>query len=241
MVDDPDIGPDIDPDSRVDIDAVRSRVLDLRARIDAIERPWSHRVAVVGVTKGFGADAIDAAVLGGCDAIGENYAQELIDKRPAIERLQPVVHFIGRLQRNKVRHLAGLVDLWCSLDRASVIDEVAKRAPGAHVLVQVDTTGDPAKGGCGVDDVAGLVDRATSTGLVVEGLMTVGPTGQDSEAARTGFREVRALVDRLGLAECSMGMSADLEVAVDEGSTQVRVGTALFGPRPLRRLGRAEG
>jgi PLP dependent protein len=220
----------------MDIETVPARLAELRARIDAVRRPWSHRVAVVAVTKGFESEAIDAAVAGGCDAIGENYAQELLDKREVIERLRPEVHFIGRLQRNKVRQLVGLVDLWCSLDRPSVIDEVAKRAPGAHVLVQVDTSGDPAKGGCAVADVESLVDRAIEHGLVVRGLMTVGPTGRDSEAARAGFRQVRALVDRLGLDECSMGMSADLEVAVEEGSTQVRVGTALFGSRPLRSV-----
>jgi PLP dependent protein len=218
----------------MDIEAVQARLLELRARIDAVERPWSHRIAVVGVTKGFGAEAIDAAVAGGCDAIGENYAQELLDKREAIERLRPEVHFIGRLQRNKVRQLVGLVDVWSSLDRASVIDEVAKRAPGARVLVQVDTSGDPAKGGCDAADVPALVDRAVERGLVVRGLMTVGPTGRDVEAARPGFRQVRALVDRLDLDECSMGMSADLEIAVEEGATQVRVGTALFGSRPPR-------
>jgi PLP dependent protein len=218
----------------MDIEAVQARLLELRARIDAVERPWSHRIAVVGVTKGFGAEAIDAAVAGGCDGIGENYAQELLDKREAIERLRPEVHFIGRLQRNKVRQLVGLVDVWCSLDRASVIDEVAKRAPGARVLVQVDTSGDPAKGGCDAADVPALVDRAVERGLVVRGLMTVGPTGRDVEAARPGFRQVRALVDRLDLDECSMGMSADLEIAVEEGATQVRVGTALFGSRPPR-------
>jgi PLP dependent protein len=218
----------------MDIEAVQARMLELRALIDAVERPWGHRIAVVGVTKGFGAEAIDAAVAGGCDAIGENYAQELLDKRRSIERLRPEVHFIGRLQRNKVRQLVGLVDVWSSLDRASVIDEVAKRAPGARVLVQVDTSGDPAKGGCDAADVPALVDRAIERGLVVRGLMAVGPTGRDVEAARPGFRQVRALVDRLDLDECSMGMSADLEIAVEEGSTQVRVGTALFGSRPPR-------
>lgn len=214
---------------------VADRVSELRATIDGVERAWSHRVAVVGVTKGFGSAAIAAAVAGHCDAIGENYAQELIDKRTTIERLRPEVQFIGGLQRNKVRQLVDLVDVWCSLDRSSVIDEVARRAPGARVMVQVDTTGDPAKGGCRVDDVATLVDRAAERGLRVEGLMTVGPTGADSEAARSGFRQVRALVDELGLVECSMGMSGDLAVAVMEGSTQVRIGTALFGPRPPRR------
>jgi pyridoxal phosphate enzyme (YggS family) len=219
----------------IDADVVRAHVEELRARVDAVDRAWDHPVSVVGVTKGFGPDAIAAAVTAGCDAIGENYAQELLDKREVITRLGPQVHFIGRLQRNKVRQLTGLVDRWCSLDRASVIDEVARRDPGAEVLVQVDTTGDPAKGGCRVDDVEALVNAATQQGLHVCGLMTVGPTGADGESARSGFRLVRRLVDDLGLEVCSMGMSADLDVAVSEGSTEVRVGTALFGMRPSRR------
>jgi uncharacterized pyridoxal phosphate-containing UPF0001 family protein len=218
----------------IDSEEVRARLRGLRDRIDGVERSWTHRVAVVGVTKGFGADAVAAAVAAGCDAVGENYAQELLDKRSVIEQLGPEVHFIGRLQRNKVRQLAGIVDVWCSLDRASAIDEVAKRAPGSRVLIQVDTTGDPGKGGCDVGETAALVDRASERGLIVRGLRTVGPTGADSEAARPGFRRVRALVDELGLEECSMGMSGDLVVAVEEGSTEVRVGIALFGPRPPR-------
>jgi hypothetical protein len=218
----------------IDTEEVRARLRMLRERIDGVERPWAHRVAVVGVTKGFGADAVAAAVAAGCDAIGENYAQELLDKRADIERLGPEVHFIGRLQRNKVRLLTDIVDVWCSLDRASAIDEVAKRSPGGRVMIQVDTTGDPGKGGCDVGETAALVGRATERGLIVRGLMTVGPTGGDSESARPGFRRVRALVDELGLEECSMGMSGDLVVAVEEGSTEVRVGTALFGPRPPR-------
>ncbi len=218
----------------IDSDVVGARLADLRSRIDGVERAWSHRVAVVGVTKGFGSDAITAAVAGGCDAIGENYAQELLDKRSTLERLRPEVHFIGRLQRNKVRQLAGLVDVWCSLDRPSVIDEVATRDPGARVLIQVDTTHDPAKGGCDVGDASILVERARERGLRVCGLMTVGPTEASSEAARSGFRAVRTLVAELGLEVCSMGMSGDLDVAVSEGSTEVRVGTALFGERPRR-------
>ena len=216
-------------------DDVAARAAAIRARIDAIQRPWSHHVEVVGVTKGFGPEAVEAAVAGGCEAIGENYAQELIDKRDTIERLEPEVHFIGRLQRNKVRQLTDLVDVWCSLDRAAIVDEVAKRSPGARVLIQVDTSGDPGKGGCDPAEAATLVGRAGEHGLSVLGLMTVGPTGGSAEAARPGFREVRRLVDHLGLVVCSMGMSGDLDVAVQEGSTQVRVGTALFGARPARR------
>lgn len=207
----------------------------IKRQIADVDRRFTHEVSVVAVTKGFGEWAIEAAVSAGCPAIGENYAQELAAKRDVIERLVPEVHFIGRLQTNKVRLVADLVDVWASLDRASLVDEVAMRAPAARVLIQVDTTGDPAKGGCGVADVAELVARAREGGLVVEGLMTVGPTGEPAESARMGFRQVRNLVDDLGLDVCSMGMSADLEVAVQEGSTEVRIGTALFGPRPPRR------
>jgi PLP dependent protein len=203
-------------------------------QIADVERRFTHDVRVVAVTKGFGDWAIEAAVSAGCPVIGENYAQELVAKREVIERLAPEVHFIGRLQTNKVKLVADLVDVWASLDRTALVDEVAKRAPRARVLVQVDTTGDPAKGGCAVVDVAALVARARDAGLVVDGLMTVGPTGEPAESARMGFRQVRNLVDDLGLEVCSMGMSGDLAVAVQEGSTEVRIGTALFGPRPAR-------
>ncbi len=213
---------------------VARRLEAIRGRIDDVTRTFDHDVEVVAVTKGFDDWAIEAAIAAGCRVIGENYAQELLSKRAVVERLGPLVQFIGRLQRNKVRQLVDLVDVWASLDRASVVDEVAKRAPGARVLIQVDTTGDPAKGGCRVEDTAALVERAATAGLVVDGLMTVGPTGEAPEAARSGFRRVRRLVDELGLTVCSMGMTGDLAVAVEEGSTQVRVGTALFGPRPPR-------
>ena len=214
--------------------AVGERLAAVRRRIDEVARRFDHEVEVVAVTKGFDEWAIEAAVAAGCRVVGENYAQELLSKRSVIERLRPDVQFIGRLQSNKVRQLVGVVDVWASLDRTSVIDEVAKRAPGSRVLIQVDTTGNPGKGGCGVGEAAALVDRATALGLVVEGLMTVGPTGVAPGGARDGFRRVRRLVDELGLAVCSMGMTADIAVAVEEGSTQVRVGTALFGPRPPR-------
>ena len=144
------------------------------------------------------------------------------------------MHFIGQLQTNKVRQLAGLVDVWESVDRPRLVAELARRAPGARVLVQVDTTGEEGKGGCPIADVPALVRTATDAGLAVAGLMTVGPTEGGPEAARPGFRAVRALVDELGLTTCSMGMTADLDVALEEGSTEIRVGTALFGPRPPR-------
>jgi len=187
------------------------------------------------VTKGFGPAAITAAAAAGCRAIGENYAQELSDKTDAISAAAVEVHFVGRLQTNKVRRLAGIVDVWETVDRTSLVAEIARRAPGARVLVQVNATDEADKGGCAPDAVAALVDDARAAGLAVEGLMTVGPTGTRPEDARVGFAAVRRLVDELGLSVCSMGMTDDLEVAVQEGATQVRIGTALFGVRKVRR------
>jgi PLP dependent protein len=216
-------------------------VSEVRRRLELIhERIRSAggvNVAVLAVTKGFGADAIDAAVAAGCGAIGENYAQELLAKRQTLDahRGDLEAHFIGRLQSNKVRSLTEVVDRYATVDRGSLVNEIARRDPGARVLVQVDTTDTPDKGGCRPDDAPALVRTAVDAGLVVEGLMTVGPTEGGPEAAAPGFRVVRALVDDLGLDVCSMGMSADLEVAVAAGSTEVRVGTALFGERPPRR------
>jgi pyridoxal phosphate enzyme (YggS family) len=192
-------------------------------------------VELVAVTKGFGADAVAAAASAGCRSIGENYAQELLSKRDAIAAARPVaLHFIGRLQSNKVRQVAALVDVWETVDRPGLIAELARRAPGATVLIQVNTTGEADKGGCRPDDTAGLVAAGREAGLDVDGLMPVGPTTGGPEAARPGFRRVRRLVDALGLRTCSMGMTDDLEVAIEEGTTRVRVGTALFGPRPRR-------
>ena len=191
---------------------------------------------MLAVTKTFPIEAVAAARRAGIRAIGENYAQEAVAKLGAARRdgtLGVDVHFIGQLQTNKVRTLVGLVDVIESVDRPSLVDEVAKRMPHSRVLVQVDTSGLPGKGGCPLDDVPALVERAADRGLEVAGLMTVGPTEGGAEAARPGFRAVRALLDRLGLRVCSMGMSADLEVAVAEGATEVRIGSALFGVRSV--------
>jgi hypothetical protein len=143
----------------------------------------------------------------------------------------PRWHAIGRLQRNKVRKAAPFVSLWHSVDRLSLGAEIARCAPGAAVLVQVNTSGEKAKGGCTPSMAAGLVDGLVDLGLDVQGLMTIAPAGPP-EDARPAFHAARALRDRLGLSELSMGMTGDLEVALSEGATLVRVGSGLFGPRP---------
>ncbi len=200
-----------------------------------IARAGGTDVAVLPVTKSFPIEACWAAYRAGCEAVGENYAQEVVAKFKGdgeAAALPFEVHFIGQLQTNKVRLLEPIVSLFGSIDRSSQVRELAKRAAGARVLVQVAVAGSDGKAGCPLPEVPALVEAAAAAGLSVEGLMAVGPTDGGPEAARPHFRSVRALVTRLGLATCSIGMSDDLEVAVQEGSTQVRIGTALFGERP---------
>ena len=215
--------------------AIAARLGVLRARLDEL---GGSAVEVVAVTKAFPAQVIAAAVEAGCTSIGENYAQELVGKRPVLDSLserRPEVHFVGHLQSNKVRSLAGVVDVWQTLDRRSLADELAVRLPGAKVMVQVNTTGEEAKSGCRPQDTEELVGHAAQLGLDVSGLMTIGPTDGEQAATRDAFRMLRALADRLALGACSMGMTGDYELAVAEGSTHVRIGTLLFGPRPRRR------
>jgi pyridoxal phosphate enzyme (YggS family) len=199
------------------------------------------QVRLLAVTKGFDAAAVRAALAAGLLDVGENYAQELLAKAEALAtagaaeaRPAPRWHFVGRLQSNKIRKLAPYVDLWQSVDRLTLGTEIARRAPGAAVLAQVNLTDETTKGGCPPAELPGLLDGLRALELDVRGLMTVGPLDAP-ETARPAFRELRRLSDEHGLAERSMGMSEDLEVAVEEGTTMVRVGTALFGPRPGAR------
>lgn len=186
-------------------------------------------IRVVAVTKAFGPEAVVAARAAGLFDCGENYAQSLLEKVPAVPA-DTRWHFLGPVQRNKVKALAQYVALWQGIDRESAGAEVARRAPGAAVLVQVNLTGDPARPGCSWAEAPELVDRLGDLGLDVRGLM--GVAAPDLEAARLQFRRLATLADALGLAERSMGMSGDLEVAIQEGATTVRIGTSLFGARP---------
>ena len=210
----------------VDEAEVARRADALRARLAAC---GGTAVRIVAVTKTFGPDAIDAAVAAGLSDVGESYAQEAVAKLGEITT-DPTVHFVGRLQRNKVRHLAPYVDVWQSIDRPELASEVAKRAPGARVMIQVDISGEERKGGVDPADLPALVEHVRSLGLDLTGLMGIAVLAEP-EAARPGFRLLRSLVDDLELEHCCMGMTADLEVAVDEGATMVRVGTDLFGAR----------
>jgi pyridoxal phosphate enzyme (YggS family) len=225
--------------------ALAARIAEVRARI-AEAAPDPAAVRLVAVTKGFGLEVVRAALAAGLVDLGESYVQELVAKAVELEREHadardaaglPRWHAIGRLQRNKVRKAAPFVTLWHSVDRLSLGAEIARCAPGAAVLVQVNTSGEESKGGCPPVMAAGLVEGLVDLGLDVQGLMTIAPAGPP-EGARPAFHAARELRDRLGLSELSMGMSGDLEVALSEGATLVRVGTGLFGPRPGRGVAR---
>jgi pyridoxal phosphate enzyme (YggS family) len=216
----------------IDPALVADRVEQLRERI--LAGAPDRQVRIMAVTKGFGPEAVLAAQAAGLDLIGENYAQEMVAKAAAVHVEHPLEwHFLGRLQRNKVRSLVGLVHVWQSIDRVELIDELARRSPGTRVFIQANLSGESQKGGVELEDVPKLVQHARSAGLSVEGLMGVGPEGP-AEHARSGFRSLVRLADDLQLPERSIGMTGDLEVAVQEGSTMIRVGSGLFGPRPPR-------
>jgi pyridoxal phosphate enzyme (YggS family) len=214
-------------------------------RATAMRTRWreltDREVRLVCVTKAHGPEVAAAALAAGLADLGENYAQELAAKA-ALFSLHPPAgptprwHFIGQLQRNKVRLVAPHAYWWHTVDRAPLADEVARRAPGAKVLVQLDLAGVPGRGGCDPAEAPALVAHARAAGLDVVGLMGVAPPGTPEEA-RPGFRLLVQMADELGVAERSIGMSGDADVAVEEGATVVRVGSALVGPRPAVRRG----
>jgi PLP dependent protein len=214
----------------VDAELVASRLEELRRRI---ERAGGDPAAVriLAVTKTFPVEVVRAAWEAGLSAVGENYADELVAKASALREELPGLawHFLGAIQRNKLGRLAPFVSCYEGVDRLEEGQAIARRRPGASVLVEVDTAHTPGRGGVAASGVAPLVGALRDLGLDVAGLMTVAPP--DPVGARAAFELVASLRGELGLREASMGMSGDLEVAVAAGATEIRVGTALFGPR----------
>ncbi len=207
---------------------LEERLAAVRARIRAAGGD-PGTITLVAVSKGVTADRAAEAVAAGVGDLGENYAQELLAKFQAVGP-GPRWHFLGAVQRRKVRALAPAVDLWQSVDRLAAGEEIARRSPAARVLVQVDVARLPRRNGCSWEELPGLVDALRGLGLQVRGLMCIAP----EDDPRPHFRRLARTAADLQLPEVSMGMSGDLEVAVEEGATMVRVGTALFGPRDDR-------
>ncbi len=189
-----------------------------------------NEVKLVAVTKGHSAEEIEDAVLQyGHAILGENRVQEWQDK---YEVLQAEWHFIGNLQRNKVKYCAPFHTIH-SLNSARLADELdkqgAKREHTFRVMVEVNVAGEDSKEGAALTNAESLVRHAQGLAHVeVAGLMTIAPYSDNPEDARPVFRRLRELNERLGLKELSMGMSGDFEVAVEEGTTCVRIGSALF-------------
>ncbi len=218
---------------------VAARLAGIRARIAETGRDPAS-VTVVAVTKGLGAGAIVAARRAGLLDVGENYAQEMLAKAAEVMTAAPPTaaglpqvrwHFLGAIQRRKVRQLAPLVGVWESVARVEEGEEITRRAPGATVYVEVNVTGAEGRQGCGWDDAPALVARLRDLDLDVRGVMGVGAVGDP----RPGFRRLAALAAGMALPEVSMGMTDDYAVAVEEGATAIRIGRGLFGSRPAAR------
>jgi hypothetical protein len=192
-------------------------------------------VLLIGVSKTVETDRIRQAIEAGIPALGENRVQEARDKIDTLGRGVPW-HLIGSLQTNKAKDAARLFDWIHSVDRLELAREIDRRAhaTGRTVsgLLQVNLGDEPQKGGVAPDDVKRLLDDIAGLGhLRMLGLMAIPPQTADAESTRPYFRRLRELRDEVGLPHLSMGMSADFEIAIEEGATMVRVGTAIFGPR----------
>lgn len=229
-------------------DELKSRLDDVFRRIrEACERAGRdpEDVQLVAVSKTHPVEMIRAAADAGCRVFGENYAQELRDKSRELGDAASIEwHFVGSIQRNKVKYLVGTAALLHAVDSEKVLMEVEKRAArqelDQQVLVEVNLASEVSKAGIDEEGLNALLMKFGSTPHVrCVGLMTMPPFWDDPERVRPYFRRLRALRDELGgkgypnveLIHLSMGMTGDFEAAVEEGATIVRVGTAIFGPR----------
>ena len=234
-------------------EAVAARLSAVRERIARAAARAGRRageVTLVGVAKLHPAVAVVDAVRAGLDAIGENYVQEAQAKIPEVAALLaaegrsvPRWHFVGHLQRNKARHVARLFDVGETLDSAELGGELDRRAAALGrrlaLLFQVNLSGEPQKAGVDPGALPALLDASAAWGsLDPVGLMTMPAAAEDPEAGRPVFARLRELLEKAPalprggrLRELSMGMSGDFEVAIEEGATIVRVGTAIFGAR----------
>jgi pyridoxal phosphate enzyme (YggS family) len=210
-------------------------------------------ITLIGVGKRMSEEQVVAAVCLGLRDLGENYVQEAVAKIPAVAaelaRLgepNPRWHFIGQLQSNKAKDVVRLFDTVCSLDRVRLGAELERRALQAQrsldLLIQVNLSGESSKGGVAPNDLGPLLEASAAwPQLRVVGLMGIPAAADNPEDSRPHFAQLRELRDQFRggpgaehLSELSMGMTGDFEVAIEEGATIVRVGTAIFGPRSVK-------
>jgi PLP dependent protein len=202
---------------------------------------WTHAVTIVAVTKGFGPDAVRAALAAGLPDVGENRVQEALDKMTQVPDSGVAWHLIGHLQRNKAKLVTGRFTLVHSVDSLELAEELGRRAAAAgirqRILLQVNVAGEAQKSGCALSEAPALARGiAALDSLALEGLMTMAPLTDEVDTQRRTFRGLRQVRDALReeglwLPTLSMGMSGDYATAVEEGATVIRLGTALFGTR----------
>jgi len=227
-------------DLESNLNSVRKRIENAAAKAGRD----SSEIKLVAVTKKVGPERVIKSMNLGINTFGENYAQEFRDKFKVLEKevdQEIKWHFIGQLQKNKVKYVMGKVELIHSLDSLSVAEEINKRAENmgitVPVLIEVDTGGEESKGGINPSKLEEfLKELRCLSSIDVQGLMTMPPYFDDPETARPYFYRLRELRDSLlasfpKLTELSMGMSGDFEVAIEEGATIIRVGSAIFGER----------
>ena len=221
--------------------AIRENLEKVQQAVERACRRSSRKpddVMVIAVSKTVEVERIRLAIEAGVKALGENRVQEAKDKVASLGRPVPW-HLIGSLQTNKAKDAVQLFDWIHSVDREELARELDRRAHQAerkvNVLVQVNVGLEQQKGGVPPNELKPLLDALTGCrNLDVRGLMCIPPATESAEASRMWFRRLRELRDAAGLEHCSMGMSGDFEVAIEEGATMVRVGTAIFGPRAPR-------
>lgn len=220
------------------IERVREQIANCCIRIG--RNP--DEVTIVAVSKTFSAENIREAARAGMKDIGENYVQELTAKRDALAGEQIRWHFVGHLQRNKVKYIAPWIHMIHALDSVELAREIEKRAAGRmiDVLVEVNTTGEGSKYGVAPEAVKDVIEGMRDLQHVrIAGLMTIGPFLPDPEGSRPMFRQLCQLKEEVArsrqanavMHHLSMGMTGDFEVALDEGATLLRIGTAIFGSR----------
>jgi pyridoxal phosphate enzyme (YggS family) len=219
-----------------------ARLQEVRGEVAAHQAKggWTHPVRIVAVTKTHGPEAVRAAAGAGLQIVGENRVQEALPKQEATGEVPVEWHLIGSLQRNKVRQVVGRFALIHSVDRLELAEEFQKRIGAGEpqrILLQVNCSGEPQKGGVEPEGCVELLDAIRKLDrLEVRGLMTMAELTDDASAQRRAFQRLRAVQEAAGkaghtLPELSMGMSGDYGVAVEEGATLIRLGTLLFGTR----------
>ncbi len=219
---------------------LRERLDEVEDRIRrALNRSGRRResVLLVAVTKTLPLEVIEEAYSLGLRDFGENYVQEFERKASAVSSLPGArFHCIGHLQSNKARRAAELFDVVETVDSLKLARRLseapARRADPLEILLEVKLGGEESKSGAGPGELPALMEAISGLPhLRLTGLMTIPPFAEDAEASRPFFQQLGQLAEGLGLRHLSMGMSGDFEVAIEEGATEIRVGTALFGPR----------